>query len=81
VEQVKHNWPTRSGFNDSVELGDIAIQSGLECLPNLQACNAITETRPVYSLIGAALLRTGWSGACPSKAADVGIFKSPRSEV
>lgn len=42
---------------DAQAAGEAFIQS----LPNPGAVNAVSCTTPVYSLIGAAMLRTGWS--------------------
>jgi len=38
---------------------EIAVDTFLSCMPNLEDANAVREDI-VYSLIGAALLRTGW---------------------
>jgi len=38
-----------------------AVNAFADSLPNPMAFNAVTCTVPVHSLIGAALLRTGWS--------------------
>lgn len=47
-----------------------AVQKFLSSLPNIENANAITEVINVHSLIGAALLRTGWSE-------DLALLKMP----
>ena len=51
-----------AGAKAETHVGDaeIAVRCFADHLPNIPAANAIEETS-VYSLIGAALLRTGWS--------------------
>jgi len=47
----------------STHIGDAkaAVEAFNQSLPNPSAVNAVTCNTPVYSLVGAAMLRTGWS--------------------
>jgi len=40
---------------------EVGAQAFIQALPNPVSANAIVCSSPVYSLVGAALLRTGWS--------------------
>jgi hypothetical protein len=55
---------------DHVADARLAVDAFVRALPDPKAANAVYCTSRVYSLVGAALLRTGWSS-------DLGLLSQP----